>query len=61
MDWTFVQWNLKKEIKLKMRDQEVAFKCFKTDEYGNIKIGVDAPRNISIDREEIFVMKKNSG
>ena len=47
-----------KEMKLNVNKHEVTLKCFKTDEHGNIKFGVDAPRIISVDREEIFEMKK---
>ena len=28
--------------------------AFKTQEHGNIKFGVDAPRTINVHREEIF-------
>lgn len=28
--------------------------AFKTQEHGNIKFGVDAPRSINVHREEIF-------
>jgi carbon storage regulator len=28
--------------------------AFKTQEHGNIKFGVDAPRNVKIHREEIY-------
>lgn len=50
-----------KEMKLYVNKHEVTLKCFKTDEHGNIKFGVDAPRTISVDREEIFEMKKVTG
>jgi len=34
--------------------QIVKVVAFKTQEHGNIKFGVDAPRNIDVHREEIY-------
>ena len=47
------------EMKLTVNKQEVTFVCFKTDEHGNIKFGVNAPRKIAVNRQEIFEMKQN--
>ena len=35
-------------------DTVVKILAFKTQEHGNIKFGVDAPRSINVHREEIF-------
>ncbi|MGL6028589.1 MAG: carbon storage regulator [Legionella sp.] len=35
-------------------DEVVKILAFKTQEHGNIKFGVDAPRTINVHREEIF-------
>jgi len=48
------------EMKLTVNQQEVTLICFKTDEHGNIKFGVNAPRQIAVNRQEIFEMKKSN-
>ena len=35
-------------------DTVVKILTFKTQEHGNIKFGVDAPRSVNVHREEIF-------
>ncbi|KTD68363.1 MULTISPECIES: carbon storage regulator [Legionella] len=35
-------------------DAAVKILAFKTQEHGNIKFGVDAPRSVNVHREEIF-------
>ncbi|STY29200.1 carbon storage regulator CsrA [Legionella wadsworthii] len=35
-------------------DTAVKILAFKTQEHGNIKFGVDAPRSVNVHREEIF-------
>ena len=43
-----------------MKDnQKIQLTAFLTEEQGNIKIGIDAPRGISVDREEIYIIKQN--
>lgn len=39
---------------IKIGDACVRILAFKTQEHGNIKFGVDAPRTINVHREEIF-------
>lgn len=34
--------------------QTIKIVAFKTQEHGNIKFGVEAPRNIDVHREEIY-------
>ncbi|KTD41413.1 carbon storage regulator [Legionella parisiensis] len=35
-------------------DVAIKILAFKTQEHGNIKFGVDAPRSVNVHREEIF-------
>lgn len=37
-----------------INDTIIKILAFKTQEHGNIKFGVDAPRSINVHREEIF-------
>lgn len=37
-----------------IEDTVVKILAFKTQEHGNIKFGVEAPRSINVHREEIF-------
>ncbi len=46
-----------KEMKLTVNNQEVTFISFKTNEHGNIKFGVNAPKNIGVNREEVHFKK----
>ena len=39
-------------------NQKITITPFLTDEIGNVKIGIDAPRGIAVDREEIYQLKK---
>lgn len=43
---------------LKINGKTVVLTLYKTQEHGNVKIGVDAPRGLAINREEIFLQKK---
>ena len=43
------------------KELKVTFICFKPDEHGNIKFGVNAPRQVAVNRQEIFEMKKSNG
>lgn len=49
-------------LTIKIQDQLVKLVAFKTQEHGNIKFGVEAPRSINVHREEIYqaIKKKNS-
>ena len=48
--------SLQFEVPLMIRIADTVIKvlAFKTQEHGNIKFGVEAPRTINIHREEIF-------
>lgn len=39
---------------IRIADNVVKILAFKTQEHGNIKFGVEAPRTINVHREEIF-------
>ena len=39
---------------LTINNEKVEIFAFKTQEHGNIKFGVEAPRSISVHREEIY-------
>ncbi|HRD68681.1 MAG TPA: carbon storage regulator [Legionella sp.] len=41
-------------LMIRVGDTVVKVLAFKTQEHGNIKFGVDAPRTINVHREEIF-------
>lgn len=55
-----VNVEFEKELKLTVNKQEVRLLCFKTDEHGNVKFGVNAPRQVAVNRQEIFEMKKSN-
>ena len=44
---------------LTIDNQKVEIFAFKTQEHGNIKFGIEAPRSISVHREEIYQAIKN--
>ena len=44
---------------LTIKDVKIKIFAFKTLEQGNIKFGVEAPRSISVHREEIYNAIKN--
>lgn len=52
--------NFEKPYILNIEGKTVVLTFFKTEEHGNVKIGVDAPRGLAINREEIFLQKKRS-
>lgn len=58
MDIVFSKFE--KEMKIKIGNQEVAITCFETDERSNIKIGIDAPRSVSVNREEVYKLKRTA-
>lgn len=39
----------------------ITFTVFKSPELGVVSIGVDAPRTLSVNREEIYKLKKEKG
>lgn len=41
-------------LTLRVNGETVQIVAFKTQEHGNIKLGVDAPRTVNIHREEIY-------
>lgn len=41
-------------LMIRIADTVIKVLAFKTQEHGNIKFGVEAPRTINIHREEIF-------
>ena len=47
-------------LKLIKNGQNVVITAFKTEEHGNIKLGISAPKGLSIDREEVFLRKRES-
>lgn len=56
MDIVYVEFENK--MYLTVNHQPISLVCFKTDEHGNVKFGVDAPRDVSVNREEIAELKK---
>ena len=40
---------------IQVNNEPIKLVAFKTNEPGNIKFGVDAPRNIKVNREEIYL------
>ena len=47
-----------KPMKIHLKGQEITVYAFKTEERENIKFGIQAPRGVAIDREEVFLKKK---
>lgn len=45
-------------LKISIGGTIVQIVAFKTQEHGNIKFGVDAPRSINVHREEIYKLIK---
>ncbi|WP_058532954.1 carbon storage regulator [Legionella saoudiensis] len=43
---------------LTKNNQRIVLIPFMTQEQGNIKFGIEAPKGISVDREEIFILKQ---
>ena len=39
-------------------NQQIHITPFLTLEHGNIKLGIDAPRGVGVDREEIYLRKQ---
>jgi len=49
-----VSVNFEEPLLIRMNGSLVKVLAFKTQEHGNIKFGVDAPRSVNVHREEIF-------
>jgi len=56
MDIIWVEFE--KNLIIVKDNQTVKVTPFLTLEHGNVKFGVDAPRSLSVNREEIFHKKK---
>ena len=54
-----VHTDLEKALKLKIHGHDVEVVFWKTDERDNFKLGINAPRKCSVDREEIYKQKKS--
>lgn len=49
-----VSLHFEEPLMININDTIVKILAFKTQEHGNIKFGVEAPRSINVHREEIF-------
>lgn len=49
-----VSLHFEEPLMININDTMVKILAFKTQEHGNIKFGVEAPRSINVHREEIF-------
>lgn len=46
------------KLVLNINNQKVCIIPFLTQEHGNIKFGIDAPRGVGVDREEVHKRKQ---
>ena len=46
--------NFEESFTVKVQGHSVKIVAFQTQEHGNIKFGVDAPRAVNVHREEIY-------
>lgn len=46
--------DFEESLTLMIAEQKIQVVAFKTSEPGNIKFGIDAPRNVQVHREEIY-------
>lgn len=58
VDMDIVKVPFESKLILVINNQEIKLTAFLTAEQGNIKIGIDAPRGIAVDREEIYIIKQ---
>ncbi len=49
-----VSLHFEEPLMININDTIVKILAFKTQEHGNIKFGVEAPRSVNVHREEIF-------
>ncbi len=49
-----ISLHFEESLMIHMNDTVIKILAFKTQEHGNIKFGVDAPRSVNVHREEIF-------
>ncbi len=49
-----VSLEFEEPLLIRIADTMVKILAFKTQEHGNIKFGVEAPRSINVHREEIY-------
>lgn len=49
-----INLQFEESLTIHIADTVVKLLAFKTQEHGNIKFGVDAPRSVNVHREEIF-------
>lgn len=54
-----VTLDFEEPLTLKMNGQTIQVVAFKTNELGNIKFGINAPRSVQVHREEIHQAIKN--
>lgn len=45
-------------LTIEINGEKIGINCFETIEHGNIKFGVNAPRSVKVDREEVHQLKK---
>lgn len=53
-----INLEFEKSLVFCINKQPVTLTVFRTPEHGNVKLGVDAPRDVSLNREEIFLQKQ---
>lgn len=46
--------NFEEPLTIQIGDTRIKILAFKTQEHGNVKFGVEAPRSINVHREEIY-------
>jgi carbon storage regulator len=58
VDMDIVKVPFESKLIFVMNNQEIKLTAFLTEERGNIKIGIDAPRGVAVNREEIYIIKQ---
>jgi carbon storage regulator len=43
---------------LKVNEHHIKIVTFRTPEHGNIKFGIDAPRSVKVNREEVYLAEQ---
>jgi carbon storage regulator len=49
-----ISLHFEEPLMIHIGDTIIKILAFKTQEHGNVKFGVDAPRSVNVHREEIF-------